>query len=287
MPALVVDMYRQARICDGADVLDVGAGCGYGCALLTRRLGPEHVTSIDVDPYLTATAAARLDAIGLHPSILTVNATGELPGNYDRIVPMVSLPAIPRSWLTALRPRGRLVFSLTGGSVLITADKTPDGGAIGKVAPYGVSFMAARHGPDYAGPPGVPEEICWADGEAVAASRYPVVDPTWGWELDAMLSVTTPGITYRSDTDAQTGVTTVWMVHGDGSWARASGKDGEAATVHQAGPRRLWDILDDVRDQWITDGCLPVRGAEARIEPDGTCHLKRGRWQATISCRRA
>ena len=50
MPGLVVRMYQHAQLGDGADILDVGTGSGYGCALLARRLGEQHVTSIDIDP---------------------------------------------------------------------------------------------------------------------------------------------------------------------------------------------------------------------------------------------
>ena len=68
-PGLVIAMYRHAQVYDGADILDIGTGTGYGAALLTRRLGAEHVTSIDIDPYLTGTAGARLSALGLRPEI--------------------------------------------------------------------------------------------------------------------------------------------------------------------------------------------------------------------------
>src|SRR5580658_3145970 len=282
LPALAIDMYRHARIYNGADVLDVGTGSGDGAALLTRRLGAEHVTSIDVDPYLTATATERLASFAVHPRLVTADATGDLPGECDRIVPMVSMPAIPASWLTALRPGGRLVFALTGGSVLITADKTPDGGARGRVEYDRASFMTARHGPGYPPRLGIPEHVRQDDGEHVTTSPYPVVDPEWGWELDAILSVTDPGITIRSHTDDQTGITTTWMTHDDGSWARATGKDDELALVHQSGPRRLWDLVDDYRRYWLTHGCLPLRGARAGIEPDGICHLSQGKWRATI-----
>jgi protein-L-isoaspartate O-methyltransferase len=61
-PDLVIAMYRRARICDGADVLDVGTGSGYGAALLARRLGAAHVTTIDIDPYLTRVARERLES---------------------------------------------------------------------------------------------------------------------------------------------------------------------------------------------------------------------------------
>jgi protein-L-isoaspartate O-methyltransferase len=282
-PGLVIAMYRHAHIYDGAAVLDVGTGTGYGAGLLVRRLGAGHVTSIDIDPYLTETASARLAACGLHPHIVTADATGELPGTYDRIIPMMSAPRIPLAWLTALRPGGRLVFSLARTSALITADKTADGGAAGQVEWYPATFMAARHGPGYPDLlDGMPAEIRDAEGEHVGHGRYPVLDVTWGWELDLMLEVTAPGITHHYECDEQTGVETAWMVHQDGSWARASGTETESPIVHQSGPRRLWDILDDIRHQWILTGALPVRGADARIDPDGTCHLSKGKWHATI-----
>lgn len=283
LPHLVIAMYRHARIYDGADVLDVGTGPGYGCALLARRLGGEHVTSIDIDPYLTATAAERLADCGLHPKILTHDACADLPGSYDRIVPMVSMPAIPASWLSALRPGGRLVFSLAASGVVITATKTADGGATGHVESKPAWFMADRHGDDY--PPrqaGQFAAIRDRDGEQVTRGRYPVIEVTWDSDLEAMLSVTAPGITHDYTRDPRTGIATACMWHEDESWARATGREDEPPLVHQGGPRRLWDILDDMRHHWITHGCLPLRGAEARIDPDGTCHLRQGDWHATI-----
>src|SRR5690606_42036354 len=86
LPSLLLRMFGHAEIHDGVEVLDVGTGCGYGAALLARRLGDDRVTSVDVDPYLTKAAAERLDLIGLHPRIVTADATGPLTGEYDRIV---------------------------------------------------------------------------------------------------------------------------------------------------------------------------------------------------------
>jgi protein-L-isoaspartate O-methyltransferase len=282
LPGLVLDMYRRARLTAGTAILDIGTGSGYGAALLALRYGNGQVTSIDVDSYLTAAAAERLDSFGATPRILTADAAGDLHGSYDRIVPMVSLPGIPASWLTALRPAGRLVFSLTGGSVVITARKTPDGGAAGRVEYERAGFMAARHGPGSTAHAPIPEQAIDGDGDEVTTSPYPVVDPAWGWELNAMLSVTAPGLTIRSRTDDQSGIATTWLAHSDGSWARATGTRNQPAQVHQAGPRRLWNILDGHRTYWLAHGYLPLRGARARIEPDGTCHLSQDQWHATI-----
>lgn len=69
---------------------------------------------------------------------------------------------------------------------------------------------------------------------------------------------------------------------GHGSWARASGRKGEPPTVHQAGPRRLWDVLDGIRHDWVSDGSLPVYGAAVTVTPDGRTRLFRRGWDVTV-----
>jgi protein-L-isoaspartate O-methyltransferase len=95
-------MYRHARLYNGAAILDVGTGSGYGCALLASRFGDAAVTSIDVDPYLTKAAGERLAAAGFGPRLVTGDATEALPGEFDRIVSMMSVPVVPGSWMAAL-----------------------------------------------------------------------------------------------------------------------------------------------------------------------------------------
>lgn len=283
LPGLIVQMLHHAHVYDGADVLDVGTGSGYGCEVLAHRLGDQHVTSVDVDAYLTEVAVERLDRMRLRPQVVTCDATGPLRGTYDRIVSTVAVRPIPASWLAALRPGGRLVTTLTGTALIITADRTDDGGAIGRTEWDRAGFMHTRAGADY--PPGLGEQFAAvreADGDQVGVSRYPMVNVVEAWEIWSMLGIVAPGIEhhYHQDDD---GRRTAWMLHPDGSWARATSTDGDAPTVHQSGPRRLWDILDDIRYRWLRDGALPVYGATVTITPDGVCHLKRGRWQATIA----
>jgi protein-L-isoaspartate O-methyltransferase len=282
LPGLIVQMLRHAHVSDGADVLDVGTGSGYGCAVLAQRLGDQHVTSVDVDAYLTKAAAERLDVIGLRPHLMTCDATGPLRGCYDRIVSTVAVRPIPASWLAALRPGGRLVTTISGTALILTADKTDDGGAIGRTQWDRAGFMHTRTGANY--PRGLGEEFAVvreAEGDQVSVGRYPVVNVVEAWEIWSMLGIVAPGIEhhYHQDDD---GRRTAWMVHPDGSWARATSVDGDEPTVHQSGPRRLWDIVDDIRYHWLREGSLPVYGATVTITPDGACQLKRGRWQATI-----
>lgn len=282
LPGLVVQMYRCAGLTDGVDVLDVGTGSGYGCALLARRLGDDHVTSVDVDDYQVTAAAQRLASVGLHPGFVVCDATGALPGNYDRIVSMTSVAPVPPSWLAALRPGGRLVTVLAGTGLLLVADKTPGGGAVGRIEWYRAGFMAARSGPDY--PPTLLEEFPAArdsNGEQVGTGRYPVVHIGNAWELYSMLGVTVPGIQHHYE-ETGNGQRTAWLVHPDGSWARATGTADDLPIVHQSGPRQLWDIVDDIRYAWLRDGKLPAYGASVAITADGGVQLTRGRWHTTI-----
>lgn len=282
MPGLVVSMYRHAMIGDEMDVLDVGTGSGYGAALLAARLGDARVTTVDIDPYLVKAAEERIATTGLRPLVAVADATGPLPGDYDRIVSMTSVAPVPASWLAALRPGGRLVTTLTGTGLIITANKTPDGGAKGQTQFDRAGFMEARTGPGY--PPQVLQSIPGAlDGDIgdITTGRYPVVNTSWAWELFSMLGVTVPGIEHHFESGPD-GKRTAWLAHPDGSWARATATGDEPPEVRQGGPQRLWDTADDIRHTWLTDGNLPAYGAAITISPDGGIHLKKGRWETTI-----
>ncbi|MFJ1756522.1 hypothetical protein [Kitasatospora sp. NPDC088134] len=277
LPTLVVAMYRHALLTDTCETLCV-TGTGYGTALLAARLGEEKVTSVDVDPYLGEAARERLDRLGHRPALHTCDLTGPLPGTFDRIVATVALPGIPGSWLAALRPGGRLVTNLADTGLVIALDVRADGSATGMVTPERAGFMHARHGDNY--PPPTSTRHAWTAEGDVTSSRYPVVDVQQSWELMSAYALAVPGV--RHDCTEEQGVRTAVMVHPDGSWARATAPAGEPALVHQGGPRRLWDELDTIRHHWLTHGRLPAYGATAEADPDGTLHLRRGTWHATV-----
>ncbi|MFD7013989.1 methyltransferase domain-containing protein [Streptomyces sp. NPDC059928] len=286
LPALVLTMYRAASITDTSRLL-VTCGSGYGTALACARLGDERVTSVDVDPYLVQAARKRLAEAGHHPRVEVCDLTGDLPeGQRDRIVSTVSVPTVPLSWLEALAPGGRLVTTLADTGLVIVADKTSDGGATGHVAPQAAGFMSVRHGEDYddtfpQNPP-VWQTAQHADGESITTGRYPLTYVPDTWDVRSTLELLVPGIDHRQHT-AEDGTRTIYMLHADGSWARATAAGRrDFPTVHQGGPRRLWDKLDRIRTWLVIDGDLPIRGAKVTIAPDGTTTFSRRGWSATI-----
>lgn len=284
LPSLIIQMFRLARLFAGAEVLDVGTGSGYGCALLAQLLGDDRVTSIDVDTYLTKAATERLGAIGRYPQVITGDATAPIPGTYDRIVSTVAVKPIPASWLTALRPGGRLATVIAGTTIIVTATKQKDGSATGKVEWERAGFMEARSGSDYA--PGLHDlfaAIETREGDEVTRGKYPVIQIREAWELSSVLEITAPDISHYYE-ESEDGTRTAWMVHADGSWARASAQGTEAPIVHQGGPRRLWAIFDELRDFWLGHGYFQLYGAKVTIPPEGgEVRLNRGNWQATIT----
>lgn len=283
LPTLLVTMYRHAMLADGCRTL-VTTGTGYGTALACHRLGADLVTSIDIDPYLVQAATDRLADLDLRPHTEVADITREIPGDLDRIVSTVAVPTVPSVWLEALRPGGRLVTVLAETGMVVIADKTADGGAQGHIAPDWASFMAARHGDDYDTP--TPSEAVWkaadGDGETVSTSRYPLLFVPDSPDVRSMLHLEAPGIDHRSQHHPD-GRYTIRLAHPDGSWARATAPGPRASpTVHQGGPRRLYDVLDGIRDRLNSHGSLPVFHSRVVITPDGETTLSRGTWSVTL-----
>ncbi|MBC3844519.1 methyltransferase domain-containing protein [Streptacidiphilus sp. 4-A2] len=164
LPGLVVSMLHRLDLEPGKRTLDVGTGSGYSAALLSRRIGEQHVTSIDVDPYLVSAATQRLADFGQHPRMEAVDATGTLPDSaYDRIIATVSVRPIPETWLRSLRTGGKLVTTIAHTALLITANMGPDGVARGWVQPDPATFMETRRQADY--PPKLQAQYLRSDSQ--------------------------------------------------------------------------------------------------------------------------
>lgn len=290
-PSLVVRMLRHGRLGTGTglSLLDLGTGAGGLAAYACCRIGERYVTSLDVDGYLTTAAASRLSALGLHPKFITADATERVPGTYDRIVSTVALPTGPglRPVLAALAPGGRIATTLARTCLIITGWKQPNGDVVGQVERDTAGFMPTRTGDDHPSSPSpspLTELFAHAresTGEVTTTGRYPVLDVANARELRSMLEVTTPGVELAHESNGCR-TRTAYLVHPDGSWARASAEGTAPPEVHEGGPQRLWHALERIRDHLNAEGSLPLLGARVRITPDGVCHLWRGQWRASM-----
>ncbi|GAA3393315.1 hypothetical protein GCM10020369_58390 [Cryptosporangium minutisporangium] len=115
-PGVVGMMLEQLRLRPGQRVLEIGAGTGYNAALLADLVGPGgQVTTIDVDPDVTAGARRNLDANGYqHVKVVTADGVLGDPGRapYDRIILTVGAWDVAAAWREQLHLGGRLVVPL-------------------------------------------------------------------------------------------------------------------------------------------------------------------------------
>jgi protein-L-isoaspartate(D-aspartate) O-methyltransferase len=114
-PWLQAVMLDQAGVTPGDRVLEIGSG-GYNAALIREVVGPAgSVTTVDIDPEITTTAARCLAAAGYADvEVICADAEFEIaPGQaFDAILVTVGSWDVPPAWPSQLAPGGRLVVPL-------------------------------------------------------------------------------------------------------------------------------------------------------------------------------
>ncbi|MGH3874501.1 MAG: methyltransferase domain-containing protein [Pseudonocardiaceae bacterium] len=250
LPSLMLTMLEALDVVDGCRVLEIGTGSGYNAALLCERLGSELVTSVDVDPELIELARPRLATNGYTPTLAAVDGAGGYPPHapYDRIIATCSVPAIPPAWLEQATPGGIIMADVRGplGGTVVKLTVSPDGVATGRFLPSYGSFMPLRPAHIPASPP-TPDLV---DNPVDSVSD---VDPKllqWDGHVGFIVQWHLPdviwGHAYAADGDIGMRLTAL-----DGSGAEAWHTPAENGfLVRQAGPRRLWDRVEEAVALW-------------------------------------
>lgn len=94
-------------------VLEIGAGSGYGAAILSRLAREVH--TVEIDPKLAASAEARLRNLGFdNVTVHKGDGTQALPGQppFDAILVTAGAKDIPQALLDQLAEGGRMVIPL-------------------------------------------------------------------------------------------------------------------------------------------------------------------------------
>jgi protein-L-isoaspartate(D-aspartate) O-methyltransferase len=116
VPYLVAGMLEQLDVREGHRVFEAGAGTGWNAALLATLSGPNgYVSTIDIDPEVSARAAANLERAGFASVRVTTGDAGlGSPENapYDRAIITIGSLDIPPAWVRQLKPGARLVVPL-------------------------------------------------------------------------------------------------------------------------------------------------------------------------------
>ncbi|HKS43637.1 MAG TPA: methyltransferase domain-containing protein [Amycolatopsis sp.] len=243
-PELMARMLEMLDVHVTHRVLEIGTGTGYNAALLSHRLGDDHVFSVDVDKVFAGVARERLAAAGYRPTLVAVDGEGGLPehGPFDRIIATCSVPVVPRAWADQLSPGGAVLVDLKraiSAGNLVHLHKLDDGTLEGRFAPHMASFMAVRHNDDtntITAPTEARTESARRE-RVTSAPPQPWQSAPVVWFLAQLCGLPT-GVTHGLILDPATRTpTAATLTAPDGSTATVSLHDG---TVTEVGDVALW-----------------------------------------------
>lgn len=268
MPSLVVSMIEELDAEPGMSVLELGTGTGYSTALLTRLLGEDAVTSIEVDPVLAARAEKALNEIGLAPWTYPGDGLLGYPRRapYDRVIATFSVRRIPYAWVRQTNPGGTIlatVGSWAYGTGLAKLTVNDDGTATGTLT-RPTSFMPARA---HAAQPldgDLDARTAYADSERTTTLDPAVLDE-WMPAFLAQVAASGTQLVHVTGPDKEAG--TYLFDTARESYAAVSG--GESGwTVRQGGPVAIWDAIETAIDAWENAGRPGIEQVKLVVTPD-------------------
>ncbi|OXS31008.1 ATP-grasp peptide maturase system methyltransferase [Streptomyces sp. XY006] len=262
LPSLIVRMLDVAGISEGHKVLEIGTGTGYSTAILCSRLGDSDVYSIECDPGLAVAAADHIHAAGYHPTLITGDglAGHKDDAEYDDIVATCAVRHIPPAWLYQVRAGGTITTTISGwmlASGLVRLTVQDDGTATGRFHPDQISYMLAR---PHERPPR--PTFHQHPGHTRATRVNPALLEDWTGQFLAQLAAPSAELMTTG-----TGVILVDVGTGSQAWTEPAGG---GWTVHQHGPLRLWDQVEDALTIWQDAGSPPHSDLGLTVDLDGT-----------------
>lgn len=278
MPSAVLGMLDALDVHEGIRALEIGAGTGYNAALLTQRLGDEHVTTMEVDPMVADQARSALTAAGCTPTVVCADGAAGLPTGapFDRIIvtAAVKLGRVPYAWVEQTTPGGIILIPLktdftAGPLVAFRVDQ--DGTATGRVVPLRVGFMELRA---QRTPAADWDGQRWDDPDADLTHTEVMPWTTLGNEAPQWtIAIAVHSCRYElwprtPGRNPHHGV--AWL--GDplsGSWASVvPGDTKDRYEVRQRGPRRLWEEVESAYLWWLDQGKPTLEQWRFTVSPD-------------------
>jgi SAM-dependent methyltransferase len=253
--------------------LEIGTGTGWTAGLLAHRLGSDAVTSVDVSPQCVTDARARLDRLGLTPTLAVADGYLGYPprATYDRIIATASPRRVPPAWIDQTRPDATILTDLRGdfaGNLALLTVGT-DQSARGRFLPETARFMPLRSVEQpIEDLPELSSRAVREPGDQRTTGLNPTVLRKRAFGLLAQLTMPgtqaaririTDGPMYFCLTDPASQ-----------SWARVD--DVGTSSDHpvtQGGDRRLWDELEAAHDLWQRLGQPNPESFTITITPDG------------------
>ncbi|MGH3771385.1 MAG: rRNA adenine N-6-methyltransferase family protein [Pseudonocardiaceae bacterium] len=276
MPSVVAEMLAALRVEPGMRVLEIGTGTGWNAALLAHRLGGQNVTSVEIDPDISAHARAALAGAG-YGAVTVITGDGTLGHGgqvrYDRVISTACVYQVPYAWIAQTRPGGLVVTPWATeyyNGHLLALSVQPDGTAVGRIVGK-TAFMAVR---DQRVPRIRISDVVTDDSERHTDNRLSKRHPRWyvdSYETKTAMGIRVPRCKFRytppADDDPD-GI--LWFLdQWSGSWAAIHHRPGEPGPyrVRQFGSRRLFDEVSAAYRDWKAAGKPPASAWRITVTP--------------------
>lgn len=256
-PPLMALMLEALDVHDEHTVLEVGTGTGYNTALLCHRVGPDRVTSIDIDTRLVNDARTRLATFDYWPCLTVADGTQGYRPNapYDRLIATVGVASVPAAWIEQIRPGGVILLPLdrrNRGGLLVKLTVDAHNGAQGRFLPDFGGFMPVRAYYRHDAADRAFRDI--DDGHSAtrhtSLSADTITDEANPFEFFAALTISGGGWDYLGFIPDNSDPPETWIAQGDGSWVCHTTHPDGSHIVRQGGPTRLWDRIETAHHQW-------------------------------------
>ncbi|MGW0395817.1 methyltransferase domain-containing protein [Streptomyces sp. NPDC003042] len=277
-PSIVLRMLDMLDVTAGQKVLEIGTGTGWNAGLLAHRLGPERVTTIEVDLALSAHAAVRLKSVGLEPQVVCGDgAFGYTDGGpYDRVIATCSVRSIPSAWIEQTKPGGVILSPWESpwfcyGLVRLIVDGY--GGASGFFSPYSAFMLMRGQRTDLRIYRDVVRDEHVPAESSTRLSPWAVTGDDWAAQFAVGLQIGNVWRTWHDNPDVKGVASRLWLATTDAtSWAAVDwdGKNSDRFTVWEHGPRRLWESAEAAYDWWRNAGRPGPERFGLTITPTGT-----------------
>jgi protein-L-isoaspartate(D-aspartate) O-methyltransferase len=275
-PSVVATMLESSQASEGDTVLEIGTGTGWTAGLLAHRLGPDAVTSVDINGRYVTDARERLSQLGLTPTLAIADGYHGYPtyAPYDRIIATASLRKVPPAWLQQTRPGGTILTDLrgdyAGNLALLTVNA--DQSAHGKFLPETVRFMPLRSTEQpFEQLPELSARAVNESGEHRTTNLDPAVlrEHAFGFLAQLTMPGTEAGHVIVKDGETRGPMYFCLTDPHTRAWARVGTGTPIGHPVTQGGDRYLWDELEAAYDLWKILGQPRPEEFTITITPDG------------------